>query len=530
MKGIMGLKPLLRAIGLLMVITFSAGAASVAAPDAPEDADHIKAPDFTGADNWLNTDKDQPLSINGLKGQVVLLDFWTYACVNCMHVFSDLHYIEHKYHDQPVVVIGVHSGKFDQEKDTAHIRAAVLRNNITHPVAVDNEFRIWNAYGVQAWPTLVLIDPEGNVVGAWSGEGHRNQIDRKIDQLLADGRARGALAKPLHFTPEKDLFNSGFLQFPSKVLADAASHRLFIADTGHNRILVADLDGKVRQVIGSGDEGPKDGAFREAQFHQPQGLALSDDGRTLYVADTENHAIRAADLSSGTLTTIAGNGSQAHEMPDDDSPAKDTPLSSPWALARVGSRLYIAMAGVHQIWAMDLNRMTISHFAGAGREGNNDSVNSRAWFAQPSGLTSDGTHLYVADSESSSIRSVDLGGEGQTHTIAGSGDLFGFGRTDGPGHDARFQHPLGVALSGETLFVADTFNNVIRAIDLKTNQVSTWYGSGKTDSGSPAAPNLFEPGGLTVAANTLYIADTNHHRIVAVDIATKKARVVAEHN
>ena len=510
----------MRPTGMLLALFLAVGLLCTScAAAADEQAGGARAPDFKGADGWLNTDK--PISINDLKGQVVLIDFWTYCCINCMHIFPDLHYLEQKYKGQPLVVIGVHSGKFDQEKDADHIRQAVLRHNITHPVAVDSEYKIWNAYGVNAWPTLILIGPDGNVIGEVSGEGHRDVLDRKIGELLADGKARGILANPLHFKSERESFKSGTLEFPGKVLADAAGKRLFISDTNHHRVLVSDLNGKVSQVIGAGTAGLKDGPFGEAQFRQPQGLALSADGKTLYIADTENHALRAADLQKHTVLTLAGNGSQAHAFPD-DAPAKTTALSSPWDLTRVGSKLYIAMAGVHQIWVMDLDKQTITLFAGAGREGNRDGASSSAWFAQPSGLATDGSHLYVADSEASSIRSVDLANNGNTRTIAGSGDLFGFGRRDGIGRQATFQHPLGVALSGNTLFVADTFNNLIRTIDTRTNQVSTWLGSGKSDTGTDTAPNVYEPGGISVAGSTLYVADTNHHRIIAVDVATRK--------
>jgi DNA-binding beta-propeller fold protein YncE len=269
----------------------------------------------------------------------------------------------------------------------------------------------------------------------------------------------------------------------------------------------------------------KDGPFADARFHQPQGLGLSADGKTLYIADTENHALRAADLAKHTVLTLAGTGSQARMFPD-EAPAKTTALSSPWDLLRVGSKLYIAMAGMHQIWVMDLEKQTITLFAGAGREGSRDAGNAAAWFAQPSGLASDGSHLFVADSEASSIRSVDLAPNGGTKTIAGSCDLFGFGKRDGLGREATFQHPLGVALSGNTLFVADTFNNLIRTIDVRTNQVGTWLGSGKSDPGSDAALNVYEPGGISTACGRLYIADTNHHRILSVDTATKKAQVL----
>ena len=520
MIGLKALAPVACLLAAVLCISIRASAASEG-----DDPGRVRAPDFKGADKWLNTG-GKSVSIKDLKGQVVLLDFWTYCCINCMHIFPDLHYLENKYKNEPVVVIGVHSGKFNEEKDADHIREAVLRHNITHPVAVDSDYAIWNAYAVDAWPTLILVDSEGYVVGHWSGEGNRNQIDAKIAQLLAAGRQKGTLAKPVRFTSERASFTSGVLEFPGKVLADSVSKQLFISDTNHNRILVADLNGKVSQVIGSGATGLKDGSFNVAELHQPQGTALSSDGKTLYIADTENHALRAANLADGMVTTLAGDGTQARSFPENE-PAKGRPLSSPWALARVGSNLYIAMAGTHQIWVMDLAKQTLSRFAGRGREGNFDASNPIAWFAQPSGLATDGTHLYVADSEASCIRSVELAPDGRTRTIAGSGDLFGFGLADGVGNVARFQHPLGVALSDDTLFLADTFNNAIRAIDLKTSRVSTWLGTGKSDPGTDDTPGLYEPGGLSVAGDTLYIADTNHHRIIAVQIATKQTRVLA---
>jgi DNA-binding beta-propeller fold protein YncE/peroxiredoxin len=485
----------------------------------------LAAPDFSGADSWLNT-AGKTVSLKDLKGQVVLLDFWTYCCINCMHIFPDLHTLEEKYKDQPLVVIGVHSGKFDEEKDVDHIRQAILRHNINHPVAVDSQYKIWNAYGVPGWPTLVLIDTEGNVAGAWSGEGHRDQIDARINDLLKAARQKGSLAKPVRFTPERATFKPGVLEFPGKVLADATRGRLFISDTNHNRVLVADLAGKVTQVVGSGAGGLKDGAFKDAELHQPQGLALSADGKTLYVADTENHALRAADLVNGTLVTIAGTGQQARRVPE-NAPAKMTALSSPWDLARAGESLYIAMAGVHQIWVMDLKNNTVRVVAGTGREGAVDGANAEAGFAQPSGLATDGEKLFVADSEVSSIRGVGLGAAGATHTLAGSGDLFGFGRADGIGKAARFQHPLGVALDEKTLYVADTFNGLIRKIDLKSGNVSTIAGTGATDPGSAESPNFYEPGGLSLAGNVLYVADTNHHRILATDFTTRKSTVIS---
>jgi DNA-binding beta-propeller fold protein YncE len=489
------------------------------------------APDFTGADGWLNTDK--PISIKDLKGHVVILDFWTYCCINCMHVFPDLKYLEHKYKDKPLVVIGVHSGKFDQEKDAQHIRNAVLRHNIDHPVAVDSDYKIWNAYGVRAWPTLVVIDPEGNVVGGVSGEGHRDTLDQVVAKLLEEHKGKGTLAaKPLTFKRERETFKSGELEFPGKVLADPERKRLFIADTNHHRVLVTDLDGKIADLIGgTAAIGYSDGPFEQSQLHQPQGMALSADGNTLYIADTENHAVRAADLVKRTLTTIAGTGKQGHERRPNNAKGAEIALSSPWALARLGDTLFVAMAGTHQIWRIDLKTNAVSLHAGTGAESALDGPNREATFSQPSGLASDGKRMYVADSESSTIRAVELATDGgKTSSVAGSNNLFGFGLVDGKGSVARFQHPLGVALADDagTLFVADSFNNVIRRIDLSTGEVTRWLGTGKADPGTETADGVgfYEPGGLSVGGGVLYVADTNHHRVIAIDIKTKAPRVL----
>ena len=481
------------------------------------------APDFTGADGWLNTEK--PISIASLKGQVVIVDFWTYCCINCIHIMPDLKFLEEKYKNDPVVVIGVHSGKFNEEKDADHIRQAVLRHNLLHPIAIDSEMKVWKAYGAHSWPTLVLIAPDGNVVGALSGEGHRDQLDHAIAAILEIYGKNGKLAKHMSFRTERSQFKSGTLEFPGKILADAASKRLFISDTNHHRIVIADLDGKIDQTIGTGAIGLKDGSFAQAEFYQPQGLALSANGKTLYVADTENHAVRAVDLEGKKVTTLAGTGRQGRRDRM-EGPGLEIDLSSPWDLSRVGDKLYIAMAGTHQLYALDLATKEISRFAGDGRERAKDGKNLFASFAQPSGLATDGKTLYIADSEVSSIRAVDLAEQGSTATLAGSGDLFGFGLTDGIGEAARFQHPLGVALAGETLYVADTFNNVLRTVNVKTGEVKSFLGTGKKDPGTEAAIGLYEPGGLSVAGETLYVADTNHHRVLAVDLKTKKTKVL----
>ena len=475
----------------------------------------VRAPEIQGGRGWLNTDK--PLSIAALKGKVVLLDFWTYGCINCIHIIPDLKKLEAKYANQ-LVVIGIHSAKFANEKDTENIRRIILRYEIEHPVYNDSEYAVWQSYGVRAWPTQVLIDPAGYVVGAASGEGNYEVIDQAVGKLVEEFRKRGELnEEPLKLVLERAKVGDLPLAFPGKILADAASDRLFISDSNHNRIVVTKLDGTLIDTIGTGERGAADGAFDKASFYRPQGLALAGD--SLYVADTENHLIRRVDLKSRTVETIAGTGQQTHEY-FQTGPARQVALSSPWDLQLVGNTLYIAMAGPHQIWKLDLDKNTVSTFAGSGREARLDGSLLEAGFAQPSGMAVIGQTLYVSDAESNIIRAIDLA-KGQVKTLVG-GDLFEFGDVDGAGDDVRLQHPLGLLANGDKLFIADTYNHKIKELDPKHEHVSSLFGTGKPGQADGTSPSFYEPGGLAQANGKLYIADTNNHAIRVVDLKTER--------
>jgi DNA-binding beta-propeller fold protein YncE len=475
----------------------------------------IHAPEITGGRGWLNTDK--PLSIAALKGKIVLLDFWTYGCINCIHIIPDLKKLEAKYAKE-LVVIGVHSAKFQNEKETENIRRIILRYEIEHPVYNDSEYAVWQSYGIRAWPTQVLIDPAGYVVGGVSGEGNYDVIDQTIAKVAEEARKRGELnEEPLKLVLERAKVGELPLAFPGKLLADAKTDRLFIADSNHNRIVVTKLDGTLVETIGTGDAGAADGAFDKATFYRPQGLAL--DGDSLYIADTENHLIRRVDLKTRNVETIAGTGQQTHEY-FKSGPARSVALSSPWDLQLVGRVLYIAMAGPHQIWQLDLDRKEVSTFAGSGREARLDGQLRDAGFAQPSGLANDGKNLYVADSESNIIRAIDING-GAVKTLVG-GDLFEFGDVDGSGDDVRLQHPLGLASYGNKILIADTYNHKIKELDPKQESVKTFLGTGKPGQSDGASPSFYEPGGLSLANGNLYVADTNNHAIRVVDLKTKR--------
>ena len=474
----------------------------------------VRAPEIQGGRGWLNTDK--PLSIAALKGKVVLLDFWTYGCINCIHIIPDLKKLEAKYANQ-LVVIGIHSAKFQNEKETENIRRIILRYEIEHPVYNDSEYAVWQSYGVRAWPTQVLIDPAGYVVGAASGEGNYEVIDQAVAKLVDEFRKRGELnEEPLKLVLERAKVGDLPLAFPGKILADAASDRLFISDSNHNRIVITRLDGTLVDTIGTGEKGAADGAFDKASFYRPQGLALAGD--SLYVADTENHLIRRVNLKSRTVETIAGTGQQTHDYFQTGA-ARQVALSSPWDLQLVGHTLYIAMAGPHQIWKLDLDKDTVSTFAGSGREARLDGSLLEAGFAQPSGMAVIGQTLYVSDAESNIIRAIDLA-SGRVKTLVG-GDLFEFGDVDGTGDDVRLQHPLGLLANGDKLFIADTYNHKIKELDPKHERVTSLFGTGKPGQADGASPSFYEPGGLAQANGKLYVADTNNHAIRVVDLKTK---------
>jgi DNA-binding beta-propeller fold protein YncE len=479
----------------------------------------VRAPEITGGSGWLNT--DQPLSLAALKGKVVLLDFWTYGCINCIHIIPDLKKLEAKYPNE-LVVIGVHSAKFKNEKETENIRRIILRYEIEHPVYNDSEFSVWQSYGVRAWPTQVLVDPAGYVIGAVSGEGNYEVIDQVIEKNIADFRKRGELnEQPLKLVLERAKVGDLPLAFPGKVLADAKGERLFIADSNHNRIVITRLDGSLIGTIGTGERSAINGAFDKASFYRPQGMAL--DGQTLYVADTENHLIRKVDLEARIVETIAGTGRQSLEY-FKEGPARSIGLNSPWDLLLVGRTLYIAMAGPHQIWKLDLDKNEVSTFAGSGREARLDGPLLSAGFAQPSGITTDGKSLFVADSESNIIRGIGFE-SGRVQTIVG-GDLFEFGDTDGTGDDVRLQHPLGVTSVGDKVLIADTYNHKIKELDPQKGKVTTLFGTGKPGQADGTLASFYEPGGLTIANNKLYIADTNNHAVRIIDLKTRETKTL----
>jgi len=423
-------------------------------------------------------------------------------------VLPQLRELEQRFGDA-IAVVGVHSGKYTAERITDRIRDASIRLDATHPVLNDRQFRVWRAYAVRAWPTLVAIDPRGAVVGMSAGEFTADSVTPFVERVLAEARASGALREEsMHLAADPPTIPPDRLAFPGKVAV--RDDRIAIADSGHHRLLVGRLedDGsrmRVERAIGSGVPGFANGDA--PAFRYPQGLAFGGDD-TLYVADTGNHAIRAVSLTNGSVRTLAGTGVQLRTARDRD----DGAMSSPWDLALVDDTLYIAMAGIHQLWTLDVPSETAALFAGSGAEELHDGPHTEAALAQPMGLALAPDALLVADAESSAVREVDLNMSGSVRTIVGTG-LFDFGHVDGVGERARLQHPQGLAVAEDgRVLVCDSYNDALRWLDRAEREVSTWVSG------------LHEPGGIAIGARSVYVADTNAHRIAVIDIGSTEIR------
>ncbi|MEV1146713.1 NHL domain-containing thioredoxin family protein [Micromonospora sp. NPDC049799] len=464
----------------------------------------VRAPELRGR-GWLNTG-GRELKLSDLRGKIVIADFWTFCCINCLHVLNELRPLEEKYGDV-LVVIGVHSPKFEHEKDADALAAAVERYGVHHPVLDDPELGMWQQYAARAWPTLSVIDPEGYVVATMAGEGHAEGLARLIDDLIVTHEAKGTLHRGEGpYVPPAEPETT--LRFPGKaVVLDGGN--LLVSDSARHSLVELAPDGEtVLRRIGSGDRGRADGPAGAAAFSEPQGLCLLPAhtaevaGYDLVVADTVNHLLRGVHLATGEVVTVAGTGRQWRSAVDDHShDALSVDLSSPWDLAWYDDKLVIAMAGIHQLWWFDPIKRTTGMYAGTTVEALRDGLLAEAWMAQPSGLSvsADGTRLWVADSETSAIRYVENEVLG---TAVGQG-LFDFGHVDGPAGQALLQHPLGVcALPDGSVLIADTYNGAVRRFDPETNQVST------------VADGLAEPSDLVLTpAGEVLVVESAAHRL-----------------
>jgi thiol-disulfide isomerase/thioredoxin len=460
----------------------------------------VRAPEFR-ARGWINTG-DKKLTLADVRGKIVLLDFWTFCCVNCLHVLDELRPLEQKYSDV-LVVIGVHSPKFEHERDPTALRAAVERYGVHHPVLDDAEMVMWQQYAARAWPTLAVVDPTGYLVASMAGEGHAEGLARLFDELIAEHEAKGTLHRGdgPYVPPAAP---QTVLRFPGKAI-ELPSGNLLVSDSARHSLVELEPDGEslVRR-IGTGERGRADGLA--PSFAEPQGLCLLPErvaelaGYDVVVADTVNHLLRGLVLATGEVRTIAGSGRPWRSTVDDhphDALAAD--LSSPWDLAWYDDRLIVAMAGIHQLWWFDPAKRTTGVYAGTTVEALRDGPLPDVWLAQPSGLAAAGDRLWIADSETSALRWVEAG---ELHTAVGQG-LFDFGQVDGPAATALLQHPLGVGvLPDGSVLVADTYNGAVRRFDPVTGTVST------------IAADLAEPSDVLVTASgDVIVVESAAHRL-----------------
>ncbi|XP_074446339.1 NHL repeat-containing protein 2 [Larus michahellis] len=513
----------------------------------------LTVPELGGDLQWLNT--EGPISLHkDLCGKVVVLDFFTYCCINCLHLLPDLHALEHQYSDKDgLIIVGVHSAKFPNEKVLDNIKSAILRYNIVHPVVNDADATLWHELEVSCWPTLVILGPRGNMLFSLVGEGHREKLFLFTSITLKFYKEKGQIKdNNIGIKLYRDSLPPSPLLFPGKVTLDNSGERLVIADTGHHRILVTQKNGEILHIIGGPNSGRRDGRFSEAAFNSPQGIAIKNN--VIYVADTENHLIRKIDLELEMVTTVAGIGIQGVDK-EGGAKGEEQPISSPWDVVfgnsisgtQEDNVLWIAMAGTHQIWALmleggklpkgsDLKKGVCLRFAGSGNEENrNNAYPHKAGFAQPSGLSLASEEpwncLFVADSESSTVRTISLKDGAVKHLVGGERDplnLFAFGDVDGAGINAKLQHPLGVTWDKKRklLYVADSYNHKIKVVDPKMKNCATLAGTGEASNviGSSFTQSTFnEPGGLCVEGNgrLMYVADTNNHQIKVLDLETK---------
>ncbi|MFJ6824731.1 NHL domain-containing thioredoxin family protein [Streptomyces niveus] len=480
-----------------------------ASAPAPRRRARVRAPELVGRGGWLNTGGKE-LTLADLRGKCVVVDFWTFCCINCLHVLDELRELEQK-HSDTVVIIGVHSPKFVHEAEHAAVVDAVERYEVHHPVLDDPELATWKQYAVRAWPTLVVIDPEGYVVAQHAGEGHAHAIEKLVQELEAEHAAKGTLRRgDGPYVPPEPVATD--LRFPGKVLALPSGNFLVSDSTRHQLVeLAADGESVVRRV-GNGVRGLAGDAFNE-----PQGLAQLPDGR-IAVADTVNHAVRAYDPATGGVETLAGTGRQWWQGSPTHGPALDVALSSPWDVAWWQDRLWIAMAGVHQLWTYDPASGTVEVAAGTTNEGLVDGPAGEAWFAQPSGLAAAGDRLWVADSETSALRYVERDGDGAgdgfvVRTAVGTG-LFDFGHRDGPAGQALLQHPLGVtALPDGSVAVSDTYNHALRRYDPATGEVTT------------LATDLREPSDAVLVGADIVVVESARHRLTRLRLPDEAVRV-----
>eukprot|EP00947_MAST-08B_sp_MAST-8B-sp1_P004768 g4768.t1 len=306
---------------------------------------------------------------------------------------------------------------------------------------------------------------------------------------------------------------------PTFVACTLDGKQLFVSDWGSEKIREVNVaDGAVTTLAGSGEDGSEDGVGAAASFSSPRGLALSPDGEQLFVSDSGSGKIRAVNVADGAVTTLAGSGEEGSE--DGVGAAASFEAPTGLALSPDGKQLFVADAGGHKIRVVNVVDGAVTTLSGSGVPRSEDGVGAAASFYDPYGLalSPDGKQLFV--SEHDKIRVVNVA-DGAVTTLAGSGVPRS---EDGVGADASFNVPYGLALSpdGKQLFVADGEGNKTRVVNVADGAVTTLAGSGeeKSEDGVGAAASFSTPMGLAVIAGgkQLAVPDYSGNKIRLVQL------------
>jgi hypothetical protein len=460
--------------------------------------DATPAPEFPPTLDWLNL--SSPLRMAQLRGKVCALAFVNAGSAWSLQRLNDLAHLRAR-HGERLHVVAVHVPKFDHERDPRRVAKRFNRQKLEFPIAHDADWTLWQHYDIEAWPTVVLIDGEGRIRERIAGDAPVRELDARVVKLQDEIVPQSRSVDPIEMRRNGEPMLP--LRFPVG-LALGGSY-LYVADSGHHRVLECDHGGRVLRQFGSGGPGFIDGPMELAAFNRPHGLCVQRD--VLYVADSGNHAIRRIHLRSGDIETLCGAGRPGQPTPGPIGDPRMVALDQPRAVAMGSGAMFIATAGDNCIWRYDLGSPAITRLAGSGALDVGDGTGEEAAFAEPVSLACVQQVVYVCDAAGSAIRSI-KGQAGQVATVLGQ-DVWNFGQADGVRAKARLQQPLAIALDPDApvLWIADSGNDALRTLRLGGGELTTY-----------ALPQrLHAPSGLAVAEGVVWIADTDAHAVLRLD-------------
>ncbi|MDR6095086.1 hypothetical protein [Stenotrophomonas sp. SORGH_AS_0321] len=446
---------------------------------------------------WLNA---APATLSELRGQPLALLFVNAASAWCAQRLAEVANWQSR-HPGRLQVLVLQVPRFDFEREEA-ASLKLLRRQGLHSIALlDSDWDGWRRFGVTAWPTIVLMDVYGRESSRLVGLGQPGELDRALNELCGS-------VQPSAFEPLRELHPEPRLPLCFPTGLAVTTERLYIADSGHHRVLECTHGGRVVRQFGQGTPDFMDGGAQEAAFNRPQALVVERE--SLYVADTGNHALRRINIITGQVDTLCGSGRPGEPLEGQVNDPRSVALNHPTGLALADNELHVAMAGDNRIWSYHLGQRRLTRRAGSGAIDQRDGSGNVAAFAQPTGLAVVQQALYVADALASSIRCVQLRGD-LVQTLIGQG-VWNHGSEDGPRDRASLQFPQAIALSPDAplLWIADAGNGRLRTLRLGGGELVT-----------QALPRrLHGPAGLAVGSGAVWIAETDAHAVLRFDPAS----------